>query len=209
MITRVVLATVCSFVCGTVAAADVIQDAGDCGQLKSARMSCAYVPPLSWPASHQGDLPSFFWQASRENVNSLSWSAPTRIAVDPSFAVLDFEGSPVGTLAADATRALSFELPGIPNASSAQDFNPVFSWMASATTDRVDQPVEFVFAMGLGDSGASKTAFDLETVDPKFHWPWKKSDVPEPAAWSELLSIALGGMVMAGIFGLGNRRIPR
>lgn len=199
MVSRIALAI--SFVCASSALADMVQpDARVCEEPNSSDTTCTYnTPSFFWPASYRNAATSFSWSGSQRDTMLL--------ALDAGSPIFNSKGTFVGTLTADIT-----ELPAVQDADHRQVSDLVYNLNTAGTTYRIDQPVDFVFRMGSDEPKSGTHALDLSSADssslvvyPKLDRPWVK-EVPEQTAWSELLSISLGGAIIVGLAALCDRR---
>lgn len=204
MLSRIALAI--SLVCASSAVADMIQpDAKVCGEPNSSDTTCSYdTPPLFWPAPHRNAATSFSGPESQRDT--------TLLALDAGSPIFNSKASFAGTSTADIT-----EPPAVQGASHRLTFDVANSLTnsltAGGTTHRIDRPLDFVFEMGSDETLDWKPVFDQQSSDsvpvtavPEFDQP-RASELPEQEAWSELLSISLGGAIIVGLAALCDRRI--
>ena len=209
MMTRVVLANICLFVCASGAFGDAIQsDSSRCREPNSSNITCRYAPAFFWLGSSGNTVPTFSGSAPQGDISLL--------ALDPGSPSFDFTGTPVGHSTTGLISYLPWELPA-PQGPDRKAFELDDTLTAGGSMHRINQPVRFVFAKALDKSAGRGHILDVDlpssvrassVIYPKFDQAEAK-EVPEQTEWSELLSISLGGTVMAGLAALQNRLIPR
>jgi hypothetical protein len=199
---RTLPAFVCAFLCATSVVADVIQpDSTSCDDPGSVDVNCHYTPAILWPS---------FWTTSGPS-SSQARENRAFFTPDAGTPVFDFKGARVGTLTAEIISGSLYPGDHMSPIDERHGFDLVYNVTAGGATDRIDQPLEFAFAMGSETFPVWRSPFDLPGSDsvplllyPRLPWARARA-LPEQTTWSELLTLSLGSALLAGLVAIRKR----